>query len=75
MCAVVPVSILYLCDARTCVIPWQIRVCSNPDVVENTRYALEAAKDIVMFYEQEFGVAYPLPKQGELSSYSELCPV
>lgn len=44
----------------------QIQVCSNPLVVENTMYALEVAKNVIMFYEREFDVAYPLPKQGSL---------
>ena len=42
----------------------QVQVCSSPVTVDNTRYALEVGKKVIMFYEREFGVPYPLPKQG-----------
>ena len=45
----------------------QVRVCSNPTVTSKTNYALEVAKNVLGFYEQEFGVPYPLPKLGMLT--------
>lgn len=42
----------------------QVGVCSNPVVVDSTRYALEVATNVIMFYEREFAIPYPLPKQG-----------
>lgn len=43
---------------------FQVQVCSNPVNINHTHYALDVAKNVIMFYEQEFGVPYPLPKQG-----------
>lgn len=69
-CTVTLIS--WLCSL-SCDFAVQIGVCSNPEVVDSTGYALEAAKNIIMFYEEEFGVAYPLPKQGELAIHQIWC--
>ncbi len=42
----------------------QIRVCSNPFIVDKTEYALRVAANVIQFYENRFNVVYPLPKQG-----------
>jgi aminopeptidase N len=39
-----------------------IRVCSTPDKVELTRFALEAAKFALHYYDSYFGIKYPMPK-------------
>ena len=46
----------------------QIQVCSNPLIVDKTKYALSVAAEVITFYETEFDIPYPLPKQG-VSSY------
>ena len=39
-----------------------IRVCSTPDKVELTRFALESAKYVLHYYDTYFGIKYPMPK-------------
>ena len=39
-------------------------MCSNPEVVNKTSYALEVATTVLAFYETFYGVPYPLEKQG-----------
>jgi aminopeptidase N len=39
-----------------------IRACSTPDKVELTRFALESAKYVLHYYDQYFGIKYPMPK-------------
>jgi len=39
-----------------------IRACSTPDKVELTRFALESAKYILHYYDEYFGIKYPMPK-------------
>ena len=39
-----------------------IRVCSTPDKVELTRFALESAKYALHYYDTYFGIMYPMPK-------------
>jgi aminopeptidase N len=39
-----------------------IRVCATPDKVALTPFALEAAKYFLHYYDQYFGIKYPMPK-------------
>lgn len=39
-----------------------IRVCSTPDKVELTKFALESAKYVLHYYDNYFGIKYPMPK-------------
>ena len=39
-----------------------IRVCSTPDKVELTKFALESAKYVLHYYDTYFGIKYPMPK-------------
>ena len=39
-----------------------IRVCSTPDKVELTRFALESAEYLLYYYDNYFGIKYPMPK-------------
>ncbi|XP_003386159.1 PREDICTED: glutamyl aminopeptidase-like isoform X1 [Amphimedon queenslandica] len=41
----------------------QVRVCARPDVFSDTSYALSVGKSVIGYYEEFFGVQYPLPKQ------------
>jgi aminopeptidase N/puromycin-sensitive aminopeptidase len=39
-----------------------IRVCSTPDKVDLTKFALESAKYLLHYYDNYFGIKYPMPK-------------
>jgi aminopeptidase N len=39
-----------------------IRACSTPDKVELTKFALESAKYVLHYYNDYFGIKYPMPK-------------
>ena len=39
-----------------------IRACSTPDKVELTKFALESAKYVLHYYDNYFGIKYPMPK-------------
>ena len=39
-----------------------IRVCSTPDKVKLTHFALEAAQHFLQYYDTYFGIKYPMPK-------------
>ncbi len=39
-----------------------IRVCATPDKVALTPFALDAAKYFLRYYDQYFGIKYPMPK-------------
>ncbi len=39
-----------------------IRVCSTPDKVQLTKFALESAKYVLHYYDSYFGIKYPMPK-------------
>jgi aminopeptidase N/puromycin-sensitive aminopeptidase len=39
-----------------------IRACATPDKVEYGKFAVEAAEQFLHYYNQYFGIAYPLPK-------------
>jgi aminopeptidase N/puromycin-sensitive aminopeptidase len=39
-----------------------IRVCSTPDKVELTAYGVDVAKYVLHYYNDYFGIPYPLPK-------------
>jgi aminopeptidase N/puromycin-sensitive aminopeptidase len=39
-----------------------IRACSTPDKVELTKFALESAKYVLHYYDDYFGIKYPMPK-------------
>ncbi len=39
-----------------------IRVCSTPDKVQLTHFALEAAEHFLQYYDAYFGIKYPMPK-------------
>jgi aminopeptidase N len=39
-----------------------IRVCSTPDKVELTKFAMESAKYVLHYYDAYFGIKYPMPK-------------
>ena len=39
-----------------------IRVCSTPDKVGMTKFALESAKYVLHYYDTYFGIKYPMPK-------------
>jgi aminopeptidase N len=39
-----------------------IRACSTPDKVELTKFALESAKYVLRYYDNYFGIKYPMPK-------------
>jgi aminopeptidase N/puromycin-sensitive aminopeptidase len=39
-----------------------IRVCSTPDKAKLTHFALDAAKHFLTYYDQYFGIKYPMPK-------------
>ncbi|WP_263367709.1 M1 family metallopeptidase [Edaphobacter bradus] len=39
-----------------------IRACSTPDKVEMTKFAVESAKYILHYYDEYFGIKYPMPK-------------
>jgi aminopeptidase N len=41
-----------------------VRVFSRPDQIEKTSYALETAIKVLEFYENYFGIDYPLEKLG-----------
>lgn len=38
-----------------------IRACSTPDKVELTKFALESAKYVLHYYDNYFGIKYPMP--------------
>ena len=48
-----------------CNVHMQVSVWSRPDVNDQTHYALDIATKVLSFYEQSFGIPYPLPKLGE----------
>ena len=39
-----------------------IRVCSTPDKLKLTKFALDAAQHYLKYYDRYFGIKYPLPK-------------
>ncbi|MBV8630641.1 MAG: M1 family peptidase, partial [Silvibacterium sp.] len=39
-----------------------IRVCATPDKVEYTKFALSAAEFVLHYYNDYFGIKYPMPK-------------
>ncbi|WP_263408218.1 M1 family metallopeptidase [Terriglobus tenax] len=39
-----------------------IRACSTPDKVKYTKYAVESAESLLHYYNQYFGIPYPMPK-------------
>jgi len=39
-----------------------IRVCSTPEKAKLTHFALDAAKHFLTYYDQYFGIKYPMPK-------------
>jgi aminopeptidase N/puromycin-sensitive aminopeptidase len=39
-----------------------IRACSTPEKVELTKFALESAKYVLHYYNNYFGIKYPMPK-------------
>jgi aminopeptidase N len=39
-----------------------IRVCSTPDKVDLTRFAVKAAEHFLHYYDDYFGIKYPMPK-------------
>ena len=39
-----------------------IRVCSTPDKVELTKFAVKAAEHFLHYYDEYFGIKYPMPK-------------
>ena len=39
-----------------------IRVCSTPDKVKLTKFAVDAAEHYLKYYDSYFGIKYPLPK-------------
>ena len=39
-----------------------IRACATPDKVEYTRFALSAAEFVLRYYNNYFGIKYPMPK-------------
>jgi aminopeptidase N len=39
-----------------------IRVCSTPDKVKLTHFALESAEHFLQYYDTYFGIKYPMPK-------------
>ena len=39
-----------------------IRACSTPDKVELTRFAVESAEFVLHYYDNYFGIKYPMPK-------------
>ena len=43
---------------------FQVRVCARPDVFNDTSFALSVGVSVIGYYEEFFGVEYPLPKQG-----------
>ena len=43
---------------------FQVRVCARPDVFNDTAFALSVGVSVIGYYEEFFGVEYPLPKQG-----------
>ena len=45
--------------------PIQIRVWSRSDTEHQTDYALKCAVNLMNYYEEKFGIEFPLPKQGE----------
>lgn len=42
----------------------QVSVYAVPDKINQADYALDAAVTLLEFYEDYFGIPYPLPKQG-----------
>lgn len=45
----------------------QISVYTVPEKINQAEYALNTAVTLLDFYDDYFGIPYPLPKQGELS--------
>jgi aminopeptidase N len=39
-----------------------IRACSTPDKVDLTKFAVESAKYVLHYYDNYFGIKYPMPK-------------
>lgn len=39
-----------------------IRACSTPDKVKYTQYAVQSAQQLLHYYNQYFGIPYPMPK-------------
>jgi aminopeptidase N len=39
-----------------------IRACSTPDKIELTKFAVDAAKYVLHYYDTYFGIKYPMPK-------------
>lgn len=44
----------------------QISVYTVPEKINQAEYALNTAVTLLDFYDDYFGIPYPLPKQGEL---------
>ena len=44
---------------------FQYRAWARPESVHQTKVALAAGVKIIDYYEDYFGIDYPLPKQGE----------
>ena len=43
----------------------QFRTWSRPESVNSTDYALEIGSNITTYFEEYFGIAFPLEKQGK----------
>ena len=44
-----------------------VKVAVAEDKLEQADFALKTATNITEYYEQYFGIGYPLPKQGKLT--------
>lgn len=50
---------------------FQFRVYAAPDQINKTEYALNFGSRVLQYFENYFGIDYPLPKQGKYKFHNQ----